>query len=410
MQHDVVLGLGGCLDYEVVWDAATVQDLAARHDVRLADIGAGVVVRSERDLVRSVLGFVRDGVGGERFVASSDIVEAFASQFDRRVTLGGTNVRAAVAMSRLGVASTLHLVSIDDSFRRLLPPQVSYVCSAEADSRDPHLIVQFPAGATVRLGDAEIRSPRPNRLIYVNDRPNRELPLSPALGDVLATASVLLLSGFNSMQDADLVARRVRELREHMRRLPPGALVVYEDAGFHVPELSALVREGILDVVDVYGLNEDELQAYVGHPVRLLDATAVAGALQELQAVVPARTLVVHTRHWSLAHGPQAGRFREALRLATAVAGARYVAGDDFTAADVRAVDDRTRHPEGAAFARAVEARIPGQVSCVAALLLESSTPTTVGLGDAFVGGFVAALAPALAERSRVLPHADRPR
>ena len=101
MGHDVVLGLGGALDYEIVWDAEVVQDLATRYALRPDELSTSVVVRSERDLVCSVLAFVRDGVGGERFVASSDIVEDFAARFARRITLGGTNVRAAVAMSRL---------------------------------------------------------------------------------------------------------------------------------------------------------------------------------------------------------------------------------------------------------------------------------------------------------------------
>ena len=82
---------------------AIVEDLATQYAIRADELDPSVAVRSERDLVRSVLAFVRDGVGGERFVASSDIVEAFAARFTRRITLGGTGVRAAVAMSRLGV-------------------------------------------------------------------------------------------------------------------------------------------------------------------------------------------------------------------------------------------------------------------------------------------------------------------
>lgn len=392
MPHDVVLGLGGCIDYEIAWDSVVLADLAAEYAVRSCELSADVVVRTERDLVCSVLALVRDGVGGERFVASSDIVEAFAARFARRTTLGGTCVRAALAMSRLGVRSTVHLVSIDDQVRRLLPPEVSYLCSAAEDSTDPHLIVQFPEGARIRVGDGSLQAPRGNRLIYVNDRPNRELVVSAELGRVLATARVFLISGLNSMQDPSTLAERLQDLREHLRALPAGAVVVYEDAGFHVPELSRQVRDGLLDLVDVYGMNEDEMQAYVGRPLELLDAAELAGALKELHVVVPARTLVVHTRYWSLAFGRRAAACRPALEGATALAGARYLHGDEFTEHDVRVMGDHPRHGPGLAFAGAIEALLPGDVSCVPAYLLSSPTPTTIGLGDTFVGGFIAAL------------------
>jgi ADP-dependent phosphofructokinase/glucokinase len=392
MGHDVVLGLGGALDYEIVWDQAIVQDLAAHYAILPDELSTSVVVRSERDLLCSVLAFVRDGVGGERFVASSDIVDAFAARFTRRITLGGTNVRAAVAMSRLGLSSTVHLVSIDDNVRGLLPSQVSYVCSAVEDSTDPHLIVQFPADARIRVGDVELRSPRDNRLIYVNDPPNRELHVSPQLGELLRTAKVFLLSGFNAMQAAAPLDARLRALRAHMRCLPAGAIVVYEDAGFHVPELSQQVRESLLDLIDVYGMNEDELQAHLQRQVEVLDAEAIAGALRDLHVLIPARTFVVHTKFWSLAFGARSQAYRAALRAGNAMSGVRYLYGDEFTRADYLNLSRRLKRHDGETFARAIEALLPGQVCCVPSYHLSSPTPTTVGLGDSFVGGFIAAL------------------
>lgn len=340
-----------------------------------------------------MLGLVRDGVGGERYVASSSVLESFAARFARRITLGGTNVRAAVVLSRLGLSSTVHLVSIDDHVRRLLPPQVSYLCSASSDSTDPHVIVQFPRGAEVRVADQVLQAPRANRLIYVHDLPNREMVLSPELGERLAAARVFLISGFNAMQDRDTLDRRLRTLREQMAGLRPDAVVVFEDAGYHVPEFSHRVRAELLDLIDVYGMNEDELQTHLGRALSLLDADAVAVALKQLQAVVPARMLVVHTAFWSLAYGSDAVRYRGCLQTATAVAGARYLRGDDFSEADYRSVRRGPSNPQGQVFAARLEALLPDEVVCVPSPQLETATPTTVGLGDSFVGGFVAALA-----------------
>lgn len=390
---DLVLGLGGCLDYEIVWNPDVVQSLVDEYGIEPHEASTDVEVDSERDLVCSILGFLREGVGGERYVASSAVVRDVAARFERRVALGGTNVRAAVAMSRIGVAATLHLVSIDDHVRRLLPAGVDYVCSATADSTDPHLIVQYPAGARVRLGEEEVVSPAANRLIYVNDVPNRDLALSRQLGRMLAGAGLFLVSGFNAMRNPALLERRLDELRRAMAWLPPAAKVIYEDAGFHVPSFRGPICERLVERVDVWGMNEDELQAYVGAPVDLLDAEAVAGALRALQRVVPARVLVVHTSAWSLAYGPRSREYRTALRGGNALAGARFGHGDTFTRSDHRRVDDGPRHSGGERFAEQVERRLGELVCCEAAFRVECPTPTTVGLGDTFVGGFIAALA-----------------
>ncbi|WP_199422923.1 ADP-dependent glucokinase/phosphofructokinase [Actinotalea solisilvae] len=388
-----VLGMGGTVDYEIRWDPAVLERLAAEHGVGADDLDLDAPVDSVRDLVRSLLAFVRDGVGGERFVASSDIVAAVATRFETAVTLGGTCVRAAIAMDVLGVPSTLHLVSMDDHVRRLLPTAVAYVSSAREDTLDPHLIVQYPAGARVRLGDVEIVAPRPNRIIYANDPPHRELRIADDLPDALASADVFLLSSFNVIQDPATLDDRLATVRRAMRSLPDGALVMFEDAGFHVPALSLRVRDEMAGVVDVYSLNEDEMQAYLGRRVDLLDADAVAGAVTELRRLVPAPTLVVHTQHWALAVGERATALRPALRGGIVMASTRYRLGDGFTAEDYAATAAMAPGPGATALADAIARLLGPDATAVPALDLTAvPAPTTIGLGDTFVGGFLAAL------------------
>lgn len=157
----IVLGLGGCVDWEITWDDTVLQHLVDRHQITPSQIDTSVPVTDERSLLRSILAFLREGTGGERFIASEEIVTSFAAHFSHRTTLGGTNVRAALAMSQLGLRSSLHLVSVDDTFRRLLPPGTDYLCSAGRDRTWPHLIVQFPAGAQVRASRRSV-PPQPN--------------------------------------------------------------------------------------------------------------------------------------------------------------------------------------------------------------------------------------------------------
>ncbi|MDN4483163.1 ADP-dependent glucokinase/phosphofructokinase [Demequina lignilytica] len=397
-----VLGLGGCLDYEITWDVAALEELARRHGIVASELERGDVIGSERDLVRSILAFLRDGVGGERAVAALEPIEALSRMFERRITLGGTSVRAALAMSRIGVPSTLHLVSVDDHVRRLLPADVVWICSGDEDTLNPHLIVQFPRGARVRLADGtELVAPASNRLIYVCDRPNTEMIIDPGLGDLLEDARLFLISGLNAMVSEAALRARIQTMRDAIERMPAGSLVVFEDAGYHVPELADVLIRELSDVVDVYGMNEDELATRVGRDVDLLDPADVADALATLRALIPGPTLVVHTSAWALAYGPGAARFADALDAGSALAGTRYLHGDALDADLYAATMRLPRQERGVAFAEGIEALLGDRVACRAARVLDTDSPTTIGLGDTFVGGVVAALVSQAATRSR---------
>lgn len=382
----VVLGLGGCVDYELKLTAPVLQRLIIEYGIVAADLTSPAEVAGERDLVVSILGYVARGGGGEHFVASAPALSAFANRFPHRQTLGGTSVRAGILMSRLGVPSTLHLVSVNDTFRRLLPNDSEYINSGTSDTCYPHLIVQYDQGLWIRANDIDMHAPFPNRLIYVNDPANSDMVLTADLGDRLGAADVFLISGFNAMRDVGRLDDRLSSLVAHMRQLPPSAVTYFEDAAYHEPAFSRRVREALLDRIDVYGLNEDELQSYVRRPVDLLNAEDVAAALAEVRKLIPVPTLVLHTRYWALAAG--AGDYAAALDTGTVMAATRYCHGDDFTDEDIARLRRRPRRPESVAFAAALAGHtvVPGFV-------LDVENPTTVGLGDTFVGGFLAELA-----------------
>jgi ADP-dependent phosphofructokinase/glucokinase len=385
----VVLGLGGCVDYELKLTADVLEQLTTAYGIGVAELTSPGAVTSERDLVVSILGYVARGGGGEHFVASAPALEAFAGRFRHRATLGGTSVRAGLLLSRLGIASTLHLVSVNDTVRRLLPPDTDYTSSGAEDTFYPHLIVQYDQGLRVRAGDVDITAPFPNRLIYVNDPANGAMRLTDDLGDRLGKAAVFLISGFNAMRDEDELTERLSLLRSHMRQLPPGAVTYFEDAAYHEPAFSHLVRDALLDMIDVYGLNEDELQSYLGHPVDLLSPAEVADALTAAHALIPVPTLVLHTKYWAATLGADYG---DALDTGIVMAATRYRHGDDFTDADVERLRRLPRRPESVAFTAALRERMGDRVRCVPAFTLDVKNPTTVGLGDTFVGGFLAAV------------------
>lgn len=388
---DIVLGLGGTVDFEIRWDSGVLEGLAREYDLRAEDLSTTTPIVDERSLVSVILAFVAAGAGGERFVASSALLETFTARFATTVTLGGTGVRAGIALDSLGIPSVQHLVSIDDTVRRLLPASTRYISSATADTLDPHVIVQYPGGARVTVDGRDVVAPQPNRVIFANDPPNREMRLSDALPATLERADVFLVSGFNTMTDAALLARRLEELEVALESLPPGALVFYEDAGFYTRAFAEVARDRLLPRISVYSLNEDELQEYVAREVDLLDPDDVARALATAHAAIPAPALVVHSRYWAIAVGPESSRYPAALESAVRMAATRYRLGDGHTAADFAATAQFPRHRGGAEVVAHAERALgatgtPGYV-------VDTDDPTTIGLGDTFVGGFLAGLA-----------------
>jgi ADP-dependent phosphofructokinase/glucokinase len=211
------------------------------------------------------------------------------------------------------------------------------------------------------------------------------------------------------MRSSAELDRRLAELRSHMRQLPADAVTYFEDAAYHEPAFSRRVRDALLDAIDVYGLNEDEMQSYLGHPVDLLSAAEVADALTAMHVLLPVPTLILHTKYWAVALGERADSFAEALDAGTVMAATRYTHGDDFTDEDVDRQRRQPRRPESTMFAVALRSRMGAKVHCVPAFALDVESPTTVGLGDTFLGGFLAALATSRADRSadhkRPAPH-----
>ncbi len=389
MGEQIALGLGNNVDYEIAWDSRTVEQLIVEHGLRARELEQEQPITSERTLLISILRFLQAGHGGERFVGSSDAIERFTQRFGHKVTLGGTSVRAAIAMRKLGYTSALHLVQLNDHVRRLIPHDSPYVCSSERDSLFPHLIVQFGADSHVHAGDIQICAKRPNRIIYHNDTDNIRMALNESFGDWMADARVFLIAGFNAMHDAELLEQRMQALGRMMDRLPAGAQVFFEDAAFFNPAFNARIRELMAARISIYSLNEDELQAHLGRHIDLLDAAQVRDALAELHALIPVPTLVVHTMYWALAHGEDAQRMAAALKGGVTMATTRYACGDDFSADDYAQTAALPPNPQGAAFAAALAQLLPTTACCVPVAFVQTATPTTVGLGDAFVGGFL---------------------
>ncbi len=397
MGERIVLGLGNNTDYEISWDSRVFERLIGEFGVADSELRTDRTISSTRDLLISILGFLKSGTGGERFVSSPQTLEEFARHFQNKITIGGTSVRAAIAMRKLGYTSAIHMVTINDHVRKLIPQDCPWVCSNDTDSSYPHLIVQFHKDTCVQAGDIAIRTKRANRIIYDNDRDNIVMEISADFASLVSGARVFLISGFNAMQDSGLLADRLKKLLDIMHSLPSDALVFYEDACFHEQALSRQVQKALIDVIDIYSLNEDELQAYLGREISLRDPVAVHAALQDLCRLLPVPALVIHTHHWALVFGSHASRYAKALKGGITMAATRFRFGDDFTPADYLETEGLPAESIGAEFAAALNRLAGHRVCCLPSIQVKEGKGTTIGLGDAFVGGFL----PALVEREQ---------
>jgi len=392
VSESIALGFCNNVDYEIVWNAEVLEDLVIRYQIRAHELSALAEIRSERDLVVSILGFMRTSQGGERFVGGSEILERFAARFEKKVTLGGTSVRAAIAMRKLGHRSALHLITQNEHVRRLIPQDSPYVCSNESDSIYPHLIVQFGAGDRVKAGEIDICARQPNRLIYHCNADRIAMRIAPDFAILIEDAKVLLISGFNAMQSKQLLLERLREVMNLLECLPKDATVFLEDGGYHDPSFRKLIYGTLGRRIDVYSMNEDELQSHLGRRIDLGDVGQARQALKELNEVIPVAVIVLHTRHWAMAYGIGAGRYAAALRAGVTMATTRFRYGDDFTRADYDGIASRAPNAASEEFARLFNAAAGGSAVCVPVADVEQENATTIGLGDAFVGGFLPAL------------------
>jgi ADP-dependent phosphofructokinase/glucokinase len=109
--------------------------------------------------------------------------------------------------------------------------------------------------------------------------------------------------------------------------------------------------------------------------------------------LIPVPTLVLCTKYWSAAYGTNAAGHAHALDQAIVTAITRNGHGDDYIDRQYELTRSRPRRPEAKEFATALKRRMGEVVRCVPSLKLDVARPATIGLGDTFVGGFLAALA-----------------
>ncbi|WP_020610907.1 ADP-dependent glucokinase/phosphofructokinase [Sediminispirochaeta bajacaliforniensis] len=392
-QHKIGLGLGNNTDFELAWNPEALEQCIREYDVHEKDLKEERrPILNEKDLLINVLRFIKSEIGGECILEDTETALQFSKRFDYEITIGGTCPRSAIAMRKLGYTSCMHLVTMNEHIKKLLPPDCSYVCSNKDESFDIHLIIQYPADADIIANDIRIHTVRANRIIIDDDYNNSIMNLSEDFFDnCLSQARVFLLSGFNVMQDHELLKKRLSYMKGQLIKLKKqGTTIYYEDACFADETSNRLCKEYLFEHIDIFSLNEDEMKDYLQQDIDLLDASQVAAAAKTLKERFAIPLVVIHSKYWALAYGEHAKDYAACLKGGITMATTRFRFGDSFN--EPAQYEETYALPDdeaGKKFADAFASIVGDRGCCIPSVMVEEQNVTTIGLGDAFVGGFI---------------------
>lgn len=409
MRHYIAMGFQNTVDFELEWDPDIFHSLIDSYQIHESEICCDVQIRSERDIIIALLGYMRSGTGGERFTSSDSIVRSFADRFSYEITLGGTPVRAAESMGRLGYRCCLHACSFNRYFRDLVSPTVDWITSVpdEGDAFHPHVIFQFPKGAHIKGNDINFTVPRSNRAIFDYDLPSKRLMINEDFRAMIKDSKVFLAAGYNVIEDKEVLKRRLNTTIQIMEELSPECITFYEDGGHEDISIGLLTIQTLAPHLDMLSLNEDELQGYVQHSVDITNAEEVAAAVKEMyeQAKVP--LLICHSAYWALAYGVQPRNVQKALEGGIWMASTRFRIGSRFTEQDYEDTKAIPARHSSIGFCRRLTSLLGEErLLCLPGLDLDHvGRPVTIGLGDAFIGGFLPGL---LSEEEKKYIRTDR--
>lgn len=396
MGEKIALGFHACVDYELDWDLSVIEGMIREFDVRRSEIQSDIVIDSERALLIVCLAHMMEGTGGEIIPERPEICTDFADHFHYRITIGGTAMRAATAIRKIGYESVIQTNCFNKYIKELVMPGIHYFPSVGMDHTNayPHVILSYQGNVRIQANDIDFVTPRENRVMFSRDIDSLNMLISQDFAPMIRDAKVFLLSCFSEVLDFGIMEKRMEETRELLRALPEDALVVMEDGCYIVKEHRYYVHEKLRETADILSMNEDELQEYMGRRINISDPNEVLEAVQYAYGKSGIPTLIVHSAMWALAYGERADMLESALRGGIALASARFCYGDVFGVSEYEKVRDLPERETSKEFSRQIIEKAPFPMCCIPTKDMGFvENPTVVGLGDYFAGGLLPELA-----------------
>lgn len=396
MKEKIALGIHAVIDWEGEWDAEAFTRLVDEYDICESEIRLAEPIDSERDLLISILKYMREGAGAELFPVSNEIVESFGNRFPYRTTIGGTAARAAISMAKLGYGSLLQMSTYNSVMKQLLPDLIQGIPAnpLQGERIYPHVSISYPKAYHLKTRKIDFITPRENRVLYSHDAESFHLPVLEEFAEYASHAKVFLLSSFCEVLDESIMRDRMYKCRRMLKKMREnGTFIIYEDACYVNQHLRIFVNEQIHEYLDICSMNEDEMMDYIGCRVDIMEPEAVLKAVKEIYKKLEVPVLVVHSSAWALCYGKNAKSYASVLESGITMAATRFWYGDHYGKKEFETVKKIAPSEENLKFCRAIAEKCP-EICCMPCKDMSFvEHPTSVGLGDSFCGGVLIRLA-----------------
>lgn len=411
-QRQPLFGFCSNLDVVLHWDIAQYNRLLAQYLHTQPEQGQGKPITSLEDFAKVTSWYISRGLGGNAEITNADVCVCLQELFSSEEALGGTCAQAAGALGAMGFSVDAHLTDKSGAVCRLLKDAGTMVIADGA--RIPagelscpekpiyHIILQYQKDDELIIGQERIKIPCSNRLIFFYDSVHKVLPI---FADFLryyeqaeSHLSSYLLSGFDAILDMDVAKERLDTLTAHlevMRKKHPSTVYYLEGAFYMNPEVKRCFLRRLSPMMDIVGMNEEELAEQIqdlGGSVDLTDAKQVLQSLDKLRSYFGMRGIVLHTKDYALYYGKAVDGcdLREGLVMGNLMATTRARLGKYGTVAECRDTLQLPLSETGVAFAEKLltVATLPEgeQLFIVPSRYMEHPR-YTIGLGDTFTAG-----------------------
>ncbi len=376
--HNIALGFGNNVDYVITMNPSLLQDAILRLHIHSDDIHFYSDLMTEKEVLCTLLHCIQNQVGGERYIGKSQVLQQLSDHFPHNRSVGGTAARAANMLAEEGIGSLLHCISYTDEDKQFIHPLVDVVSNRNEESSCFHCIIQYNKGLRIQVDDQIIIAKQSNRIILNNNPVIRTLPINPIFFFRAQTCNLLLLSGLNAIHDATILETRLLEIIQGISIGDKTKTIIYEDGCFHMANHRMLVIKLLCPHLSVYSMNEEEWREIVNAPF--------VTAEQKIEAIIQARkilgvpTVIVHTQAFVMACGLHAKEYQGALQKGVDVATYHLLDESENPL-------EKPLCPEGLQMQRLCQKQ--ENLCCVPSYAIDKETLTTVGLGDAFIAGFL---------------------
>lgn len=404
------MGYTSNLDLLYDFQVQRLNELLEQYNVgeNLMDMKVPKEINSMEDLIRAVVHYCVNGIGGEVDIANTELL--FHS-FNFKYGMGGTAVQAALALSQVECPSIVHLTDDSKEVCDLLDTPYVYTISPEGElihtkkikqtnAQEIHGIIQFKKGDQIRLGNQMVEIPCSNRLILTKITVNEFVPFSKVYFDWIENNAKNVcsnvISSFNALLDKAVLVERLNYTKNHIkqyRQANPDGIVFFEDAHYHSIDIRKLCLETLCPYVDILSLNEEELKYTLSEMYAFnIDIDDITSCVKGGKFIIDKfgiqKGVIIHTKDYSMYIGKKLEvNIEMGLMFGNMLATAKAQNGWYGTKEQIEEVLNLSLSPKGVACYETVKAsEYANDVTIVPSKYIDKPK-YTIGLGDSFIGG-----------------------